>query len=212
MARCPYKFPARSRKAMLAAIESMARPYWDHGTAYAFSWDVKAPFPFPQSAADLNPYHYEGGAFNAAWDSAWEAELEERMGWIIERMRDRADEYSTWPGDDQGSFQFAFAGRQGGHMVLTHAFGIKLGGYTITELLEDRMPSGNPENVKRLYRALVCMTADFSRERVRDAFAYTVAFERLQWEEERQMAAQAAHEAYAAELTASRPDMYLPPE
>ena len=37
-----------------------------------------------------------------------------------------------------------------------------------------------------------------------------VAFERLQWEEERQMAAQASCEAFAAEMTASRPDMYLP--
>lgn len=73
MTKCPYSFPARSERAMLAAIRDMGNPYWDRHTCYPFSWNVKAPWPFPMTAAELAPYHYDGGAFDAGLDAAWAA-------------------------------------------------------------------------------------------------------------------------------------------
>ncbi len=212
MPRNPYRFPARSKRAMLAAIRDMGRQYWDRPDCYPFSWNVKAPWPFPMTAAELNLYHYEGDTFDARLDAAWEAawEADDRFEWCVEDMRSRADEYSTWPGDDQGSFKFAFAGRQGGHMVLVSAFGFKLEGLTLAELVEDIMPDWPLWKVKRLYRALVCMTADFAPAKVREAYADAVAFLRYQWEEEKQEERAAHVAAFAAELESSRPDMYQP--
>lgn len=210
MTKCPYKFPARSKRALLAAIRDMGRPYWERPHSYPFSWNVKAPYPFPMKAEELNPYHYEGGTFDASLDAAWEADWEDvdRFNWCVESMRDRADDYSTWPGDDQGSFKFEFAGRSGGHMVLVSAFGFKLEGLTLAELVEDIMPDWPLWEVKRLYRALVCMTDDFSRDNVRIAYADAVAVQRYQWEEEQRDARAASVAAFAAEMESSRPDMY----
>jgi hypothetical protein len=212
MTRCPYSFPARSKRAMLAAIRDMGNPYWEGHTCYPFSWNVKAPYPFPMTAAELNPFHYDGGAFDAGLDAAWEKAWEsgDRFNWMVEDMRDRADEYSTWPGDDGGSFKFQFVGRQGGHMVLESAFGFKLKGLTLAEMVEDIMPDWPLANIRRLYRALVCMTADFAPDKVREEYAHAIAYERFTWEEEQQEARAASAAAFAAELEASRPGMYQP--
>lgn len=212
MLKCPYSFPARSKRAMLAAIRDMGNPYWERHTCYPFSWNVKAPYPFPMTAAKLNPYHYEGEAFDPSLDAAWEAEWESgnRFDWLIEDMRRGADDYSSYPGEDQGSFRFGFAGRQGGHMVLESAFGYKLAGLTLAELVEDILPDWPLAEIKRLYRALVCMTADFAPDRVRETYAHAIAFQRYQWEEEKRDERAAHVAAFAAELESSRPDMYQP--
>ena len=163
---------------------------------------MKAPYPFPTKAEELNPYHYEGGSFDASLDAAWEAEWEDgdRFNWCVEGMRDRADEYASYPGDDQGSFKFHFVGRSGGHMVLESAFSFKLKGLTLAELVEDILPDRPMWEVKRLYRALVCMTADFAPDTVREEYARAIAYERFIWEEEKQGERAAHVAAFAAEM------------
>lgn len=212
MTRCPYSFPARSKRAMLAAIRDMGRTYSERHARYPFSWNVKAPWPFPMTAAELKPYHYDGGSFDASLDAAWAAEWEsgERFNWMVGDMRERADEYSSYPGDDGGSFKFGFAGRSGGHLVLESAYGFKLSGLTLAELVEDIMPDWPLAEVRRLYRVLVCMTADFASDKVREEYAWAIAFQRYQWEEEKRDEKAASGAAFAAELEASRPDMYQP--
>ena len=114
--KCPYRFPARSRKAMVAFMESIGG-YYERPHRYPFSWNVKLPYvPSANTARTLNPFHPEGGQFAPTLDDAWQAEMEsDGFAYrLIEDMRSGLDFYSVWPGVDQDQFSFSFAGRQGG--------------------------------------------------------------------------------------------------
>lgn len=209
--KCPYSFPARSRAAMVAAIVAIARPYYDRPQRFAFSWNVKAPWPVPVTASQLAPY--AECALDPALDSAWEAECSDsidRFRWLIEDMQRPfiEGEYCTYPGDDAGAFSFGFYGRQGGHLCLESAFGLRLEHIgDIEEELSDPAQT-DFKFLRRLYRALVVMDSDFSREKVREAFAYAWAWQRQQWEEDTKAERARVNAAIAADYEASRPDMY----
>lgn len=212
--KSPYSFPARSRAAMIAAIEAIANPRsYDH-RRWPFTWNVKLPYvPDLYTAERLNPEHYEGGTFDPSLDSAWEAEMQgESFDYhLIEDMRRQVEDYTDYDGND--SFKFHFNGRQGGWLVLEEAFGIKFADFDLSELSEGRTYDGYPfrfETIRQLYRALTVMDHDFRPEAVRAEMIHQVAFMRLQWEEDRQAEREAANEALAAELEGSRPDMYQP--
>lgn len=210
--KCPYKFPARSRKAMVEFMESIGS-YYERPHRYPFSWNVKLPYcPRSNEARTLNPFHPDGGQFAPALDDAWQAEMESDYFdcRIIEDMRSGLDFYSVWPGVDQDEFKFSFAGRQGGHLILESAYGISLAGFDLESLLDVQTDWGVDESpytfaeVRRLYRAIVQMDSDFSAEHVRDAMLHAIAFQRAQWEEEQaERLASLLGDAEAAKATAA---------
>lgn len=213
--RCPYIFAERSRAGMIRAIVRIAAPYAErYQPAFLFSWNVKLHHGLPMTAAELAPHYDESGAFDPALDSAWEAECEgnsSRFEWLIEDMRRPYvdGEYCTYPGDDQGQFQFGFYGRQGGHLCLESAFGRDLRGDIDDLAAELASREEWPfADLRRLYRALVCMDSDFGPDKVRKEAAYQWGFQRAQWEAEKRDERAAANAVYAAELEASRPDLY----
>lgn len=207
MPKCPYSFPARSRAAMIAAMESIGGyGGWNapHRASYPFAWNVKLQYvPNIETAATLNPFNYDGDQFNAAWDSDFESYMQsgDFDSMIIEAMRGAVEDYSTWPGDDSGQFQFDFAGRSGGWLVLTNAFGLDLRGLDFESLRDPEEWSFS--EVRRLYRAVTVMDSDFSREAVRREMLHQVAFARTQWEESRTAEiAELEAEASGDEITA----------
>jgi hypothetical protein len=189
--KAPYIFPERSRAGMIDAIESISSQYYErHSDTFLFSWDVKMHWAAPTTAKELAPYAAAYGPFDPAFDEAWEAELESspaRFSWLIEDMQRHYVDggYCTYPGNDQGQFEFGFYGRQGGHLCLVSAFGQDMTGDIddFCDLLRDKEETPFSD-LKRLYRALVCMDQDFAPAKVREAYGYAWAFQREQWEEQ----------------------------
>jgi hypothetical protein len=206
--KAPYSFPERSRAGMVKAIEAISSPYYDRPRSFAFSWNVKYPRGIDVTANGLAPYAQ--APLDPALDDAWQGESEkpERFDWLLEDTRRDVDEYSTYPGEDQGAFEFGFYGRQGGHLCLESAFGFDLSNMDdLAETLRDPAETSF-KDLRRLYRALVCMDSDFSRAKVRDAFAYAWAWQRMIWEEETKAERAHVNAAIAAEYEESRPDLY----
>lgn len=211
--RNPYRFPARSRAAMIAALESVGGRSDRHGS-YPFAWNVKI-YRYPTSARELEEYNESGTPFLKAWDSAWEKECESDYFFssITEGMaRDvLEDDYSTWPGDDAGQYKFGFAGRSAGWLVLESAFGWNMRGFDLESLADQYTQWGVERSeytfaeVRKLYRAVMTMESDFESEKVQRQFARECAFRRSQWEEERrERLAETIAEAAADMATAKR--------
>lgn len=207
--KSPYSFPARSRKAMIAAIESiMNRRFYD-GRSWSFCWNVKLHFNLPYTAADLNPDHYEGGTFNPAWDTPWLAEMGREWFFtnLIDDMRRPFidGEYTVYPGVDAERLEFEFNGRSGGWLILTKAYGHDLSNLDSDDLTDsDEWPT---DDIRNLYRALVCLDTDITPIKVGKEAAFQIAFQRMQWEETRQEEEDARNAAIAEEYYAARPDL-----
>jgi hypothetical protein len=196
MAKCPYSFPARSRAAMADAIESIGhyRAYGYGSERYPFCWNVKLDGLWRSDAATLNAANSEHG-LRPAWDSAFESYCEGDSGQgVFERVQVsmwfQAENYSTWPGDDSGQWGFTLAGRSGGWLCLVDSPVGKIAGQSLEELVESIRLTGEGEewpfaNVRTLYRGLVCMDSDFTRDKVNAETRYQLAHVRAEWESER---------------------------
>ena len=83
-------------------------------------------------------------------------------------------EYCTYPGDDQGSYQFCFNGSSGGHLWLSHcdivpqprSWGMAPFIFSDKEAWQDYLDELSFANLKKLYRAIATMDQDFTREKI----------------------------------------------
>jgi len=197
-----YRWPLRSRKAMTEYILDDSRSYCDHHTRYTFSWNVKA------HSVDWDRPEGEY-AFSEQRQEAWEAHVA-KHSWVSETAFEDArrhlvdDEYTTYPGDDQGDWKFEFMGRSGGHLVLVGWSGSD----HIRSLDEETLSEWTFAEVRQLYRALVCMDHDFTPAKASENIEYHLNFLRMQWEEEQEEKEQAYIEKTAARIEAERPDLY----
>lgn len=184
MSKCPYSFPARSRAAMIQAIQDIANPrYYDHHR-WPFTWDVKWPYLPDANSAEVLGAAYQS-EFTPAWDSDFQAEMETEgfFGAVTESMWSQMESYSTYPGDDSGEWEFALMGRSGGWLVLVNGPVYRFADFDPDELADAEQYSF--ADIRALYRALIVMDHDFSRDKVRAEFLYQIGFQREQWEEAR---------------------------
>lgn len=196
MPKSPYKFPARSRAAMADAIESIGhyRSYGFGRERYPFCWNVKLDGLWRNDASTLNRASEGEHALRPEWDSEFESYCEGDSGQgvferVAESMWEQAESYSTWPGDDSGAWGFDLAGRSGGWLCLTKTPVGDVSGQSLDELLEQVRDSadGWPFNdVRTLYRGLVCMDSDFARAKIDAETQYQLAYVRAEWEESRE--------------------------
>lgn len=198
MTKCPYTFPARSRVAMTAYLLDR-RGYCDHYTGFPFSWNVKA--------YHVSYEHPAGEALDAALDMEWLAEMEsncERYNWAVEdAQRHYADkEWTSYPGDDQGDWQFGFYGRSGGHLCLEEWRGLKLYGRDF--VAAEWLASLSFASLRAFYRGIVCADSDFTPRAACENIEAQLNWQRSQWEDEQH----AEQIEKARDLEASRPDMY----
>lgn len=192
----PYKFPARSRGAMIAALEAIGGR-----SGYPFAWNVKIRDWGDIGAAALQDL--AGGAFgvpfNPAWDSAWRRHVEssDEVFWRVceDAARYYLDGgYCTWPGDDQGDYEFELHGRSGGWLVLTKWQGISTQGLDFDDMRDNARRDWTPfgqwsfARVRTLYRAVMTMNQDFTPEKVHAEFRWHLAEVRAHWEGERREA------------------------
>ncbi len=200
--KCPYTFAARSRAARVAYL--LDRRGYHDGQRYPFSWNVKVygvDWRHPKGECTLNP----------AYDSAWEKECEKEYvsNWAFEAaQRLFADnEWTSYPGDDQGEWEFLFLGRSGGHLTL-----YKWRDYSFEGLHADDLREWLAElpfaGLRLFYRAIVCADAEFTPAKARAEVEYQVNFIRGQWEEARDAEREAADAEFVEFMEAARPDMY----
>lgn len=139
-------------------------------------WKLKVHEPIdPFLNDDWNEYFKEN--YNDLWETCLEA------------TRYQLDNYTTYPGDDGGDWKFCFGGRSGGWLILSswknYDFLSTYGSHSFTDMagwlsfLEDLSFS----ELKTLYRGVVCMDHDFSRENVENEVSYQLNFQRVLWED-----------------------------
>lgn len=205
MAKCPYRFPARSRAAMINAMERIGGyGGWNAPgrQSWAFAWNVKVySRNYDELAETLNSFHPEGGAFDPTLDAAFASYLEESDSafWgVVEQMRHRVTDCEWSDYDGNTGFEFEFAGRSGGHLVLTRAHGRLLQSIDFDDMREDK-DEWPFADVRTLYRSLMVMDRDFSDSAVRSEWLFQLAHYRYQWESDKVAEREAVEAALIAE-------------
>ncbi len=146
------------------------------------AWDIKVhSFDTDGKSAD-----YPG---NPRFDARWKKEVEADDQIFYEACSDatsmfRNDEYTTYPGDDQGDYKFEMEGRSGGWLVLDEVAGIgKLAWSSQTEM-EDALLALDASQLTKLYRVVVNLDHDLTTAKIDREMAYQYSFRRKQLEEE----------------------------
>jgi hypothetical protein len=197
--KCPYTFSARSRKSMTAYLLDRT-DYAFHYHPFPFSWNVKVGM--------IDYLHPKGAELDASLDDKWEEHVKENSdslwNWALEdaQRHYHEGEYSTWAGDDQGHWRFGFYGRSGGHICLESWLGRELNGRCFD--LEEYVTSLSFSDLRTLYRAIVCMDHDFTRENATKEVEFHLNFQRTIWEDEQR----SKQITQARELESERPDLY----
>ena len=197
--RCPYTYPHRSRAGMTAYIVDRTA-HSDYHTTYPICWNVKV------YSADWSG-HAGDETVNARFDKAWDEYMNDNPEFSSMIFEDAGrtfseGEYTTYPGDDQGDWRFGFFGRSGGWLALTEWTGTKLYGRDFD--LAEFCAALSFTELRILYRALRCMDADITRDKVNEEVSFHVNFQRHQWEADRL----AEEDENARDAEANRPDMY----
>jgi len=173
--------------------------YCDHYTQFPFSWNVKA-----YSVDCESP---QGEKNNPALDRQWLEHLRgngELYDFAVEdAQRHYAEgDWTSWPGDDQGEWQFGFYGRSGGHLCLETWRGTQVygNGFDPAEWLAGLSFA----ELRRFYRGIVCADKDFTQANASREIEYQLSFIRAQWEDEIDDSMTQA----ARDMEGARPDMY----
>jgi hypothetical protein len=191
VSKCPYTYPHRSKSDQIDYLVAH-QSRWADLCWCPLVWNVKL--------YDVDTTGIKGDQPVRRWlDDRWKEHLAQQADdniWngIIEDMsRQYSDsEYTTWPGNDQGQWNFFFFGRSGGWMGLEKW---TPSGYPTISEARFCKRDFKPENwrefledqparlVRELYRGVRCMDADFTTQKVHAEFAYQMNWHRRQWED-----------------------------
>lgn len=233
-ADCPYKEAWEKHPSLAKRVDFLTcHPFRNGG----LTWCVKHRFAFDETGMMLA----EDYGLKAEYTKAWAAVVYDTDSGMYSSITEDAardfneDEWSNYPGIEQGEWKFQFTGRSDGHIVLTDApswcphSGNRRGnllfsgrGDWVSYVLELRDLAGaeaedphyqyysRPAAVilDRLYRAVVVLDVDTRLEAVVNNMNHAVAFRRQQWEEEQGAEKDAHATAWAQRLMAERLDMY----
>lgn len=209
----PYKFPLRSRAAITVYMANHAHYHpmrsWNKG--FVISWNVKVYHEDRTGKSGSAP-------LNPLYDEKWQEHLEKEGDNLFWRACvDASDslvneEYSTYPGDDQGNYRFSLNGRSGGHLwlnrcdIVTQPRSWAMAPFIFSDKEEwhDYLHNLSFADLHRLYRAIATMDQDFTSAKITAQINEHFNFYRSEWEWE-QVAEQYQAAAIAERL---RPDMY----
>lgn len=204
MPKTPYSFPLKSRAAIVEFLTRDGRAY--DGRRYNFAWNVKtygASFDgdsLRQHFPDLDP------ALDAEFQEVAESDPSLFWHWLEDASRYVGDgEWCSYPGDDQGDWQFAFAGRSGGWLVLEKWRGRDMRGIDFADMLDPEEWSFS--DLRAFYRGIVCADSDFTPAKAAREVEWQAAAYRDQWESERRTEQEEQDSAVAQQIQDSRPDL-----
>lgn len=187
----PYTFAATTVGEMLRYIVETrhGEQRYDYHDRTPFAWNVKAHHVVLNTDME--------SPRDPSLDDAWEAYLESPRGqWVHEEVFEGAqseyrDEWTSYPGDDQGDWKFAFYGRSGGWLCLTAWRGYNFNRMDETELadflamLVYEHETTQHNALARLYAGFVCADQDFTPKKASENISYHYSYQRALWEETR---------------------------
>ena len=196
--KAPYSFPLKSRAAMVDYLLDRRSRSYDART-FRFCWNVKTY----HASFDGDSLRKHEPKLNPKWDSVWD--MSESEDWIYEDAHREIseNEWTSYPGDDQGEWEFSFAGRSGGWIVLEKWRGHDLRNPDLEDFAE-----WDFADLRAFYRGIVCADSDFTPAKACAEVEYQAAFYRGQWEELRADEDNTEAVEFAAFMEASRPDLY----
>jgi hypothetical protein len=218
MTTSPYSFPLRSRKAItefLAAHDSY-HPMNSWNGGFCLAWNIKVNMNFDTSGKHGEPV-------NAKYDDAWLRYLNEDNGELFNLACENGlrhyvdDEWTNYPGIEQGEWRFTVNGRSGGWLLLENApaWLPKPHGWKSHRMTWDNRSEYNDwlaeldfATLMRFYRAVVVLDADLSKVSIRKEMEYQFSDLRASWEEDQTERDDARAQKMADDIQASRPDMY----
>lgn len=202
---CPYSFPLKSRADIAVFLARDGRCY--HYTRYRFAWNVKAwganfdGDSLRKHIPDLDP----------ALDSDWQSDLDAFgdayfFDWCGDAARwVSGGEWCSYPGEDQGDWDFSFAGRSGGWIVLEKWRGRDMRDVDAADFLDrDLWPWAD---LVAFYRGIVTADTDFTPENAARAVECGAAYQRETWGEILREQAESDAQAAADAIAESRPDL-----
>ena len=184
---CPYVFPLSTKREIVSFLGS--HPGHDTGSRdFALSWNIKVGL-----LDTTGRKHDDEFKFDPEFDAKWEAEVQaDREGNMFNQacedgLRQWTEgEYSTYPGDDTGKYEFHTAGRMGGHLVLTGCMGdrtIFSGRASFVEWLEEE---ATDVQLVDLYKVVSCCDRDLAdpTKEVEYQFAFMRSCKEQEWKDE----------------------------
>ncbi len=214
--KAPYTFPHKSRADMVAYILGRdARSY--HYQTFRFVWNIKAYAADFDGASlrkhfpDLDP------RFDAEWDS--KVESDEYFFWQCceDGLRYVMDgEWTSYPGSDQGDWEFSVGGRCGGWLILEKWRGRDVrnlrhepeNDYDLHYGVEDNLATWDFAEIRDFYRGLRTADSDFTSEKAAQEVEYQAAFQRECWEDDLREARAFQAGVEARRMESARPDLY----
>lgn len=205
--KAPYTFPHKSRRAIAEYLaDRQARSY--HYQRYAFVWNVKtygARFD-SESLRRLNP------DLDLTFDPEWESMVESDdgsmfWGWCEDAARHiSGGEWTSYPGNDQGDWDFSFAGRSGGWLLLEKWRGHDVRNVDPADFLDPDLWSWS--DLVAFYRGIRCADSDFTPEKAAAEIMHQAAWYRGEcWEAEKRKWMDSQARDMAESIMAGRPDL-----
>ncbi len=185
----PYTYPHKSHKAIIDyLINHKDYKGWNHPyRGYSpLAWNVKV-YDVDKTGGRKSKY---AEPIDPLLDDKWEDFVTENMDDLWSRIIEDAQslyiegDYCTYPGDDQGDWKFCFGGRSGGWLILSEWKNDNFLKMDSKNSWEDYLDDSSFSNLTILYKAVRCMDADFTREKIQDEVNYQMNFQRVLWEEE----------------------------
>ncbi len=157
--KCPYTFDAKTVGDVVDYLSTSRR----YGNA-PLSWNVKA------YNADWNGKGNPDYKRDETLDKAWDNYLSKSKGgeYVHNAVYEAAQEYyreewSAYPGDDQGDWVFSFQGRQSGHLCLDRWCGNDLRDMCRSEFAEFVASLlDDPVALSKFYVGIVCADQEFT--------------------------------------------------
>lgn len=182
--KCPYTYPHRSRRSIIDyLLDHESYGGWNHPSRgwSPFSWNVKV--------YNMKELANEGEVVDPTFDEEWLEHLKGNQDLIDIAFEDARrglieGEYTTYPGDDQGDWEFCFGGRSGGHLILWKWRGTDLI-FNCEEEFKGWLTGLSWDDLRVLYRGIRCMDHDFTQEKAEKEVNYQLNFQRRLFEEER---------------------------
>jgi len=196
----PYTWPHRSRAAIVDYLIDRKGSSYD--CSYLFAWNVKV-YGAKFDGASLRTYD---PTLNPALDSEWDSHVKSNgdrlfWHWCEDAGRDISeDEWTSYPGDDQGDWEFSFGGRSGGWIVLE-----KWRGRDVRN--PDDFSEWSWPDLVAFYRGIRCADSDFTQANAVVSVEDYAAAYRADWEAEKREEAEEEAESAAASMAAARPDL-----
>ncbi|MGX9960589.1 hypothetical protein ACW0US_17725 [Xanthomonas euvesicatoria] len=177
-----YTYPARKR---LDVIEELCH-HTVHSDgfrgAYALAWDIKV-HSFDQSGKSED---YPG---EARFDSLWAKEVERDPQIFADACSAGLDmylsnEYTVFPGVEQGDYHFQTQGRSGGWLALTKVDGLPSLVWGSRAEMRDALMELDRDELSKLYKAVRNLDHDLRPEAIKQEMAYQFASQRSHLEED----------------------------